>query len=146
MRQTISRDAIKDTCSFDWRFVDEFSHSYINRPYAKPSVKSAGVFVSLEDDMSDVTALKAIRRMDETDFLNLYHSNEAADTENKRLAEEIEHLRAENERLQAQLDEARADLAWIHNAAGWLKDNLSNPRAWQCVQDIADRATPQEEA
>jgi len=43
-------------------------------------------------------------------------------------------------RMRAELDEARGDLAWIHNAASWLTYNTKSPRAWQCAQDIADRA------
>lgn len=48
-------------------------------------------------------------------------------------ADELERLLNENARL-------TADLAWIHHAASWLKNNNVNPRAWQCIQDIIDRA------
>lgn len=59
--------------------------------------------------------------------------NDAQWTRIMPLWNEIAQLRAENARL-------TADLAWIHHAASWLKNNNVNPRAWQCIQDIIDRA------
>lgn len=61
-------------------------------------------------------------------------SNDAQWTRVAPLWNELDHLRAEVALL-------TAEIAWIHHAASWLKNNNVNPRAWQCIQDIIDRST-----
>jgi len=50
-------------------------------------------------------------------------------------------VEAERNNLRAEVARLTAELAWIHHAASWLKNNNKNPRAWQCIQGIIDRST-----